>query len=245
MNGTGGQVGRRGLPRGLRRLLIASAVAHVLLIAGVVVAGKLAPAPPPPPPDAFIPTKLVKLGEKRAKHLLPRVNRPPPPKPKPDVKLAPAAAEAPTTSERPQPAMNALERAKSTSRVSSALDRLRRTAESTPEGDPEGVEDGEVTDLSMAIAGNKYATEIYRCIKRHYSIEGIDKQKVGDRQASVLVKIHPDGRLFDAKLAKRSGLAAFDRAVEKAVKGCGKVSKPPELLREAVGKDGIEIVFKP
>ncbi len=236
---------RQGLPKGLQRLLLVSAMAHVLLVAGVVVAGQFSARPPPSTPQHFIPTKLVKLGKKRAKHLLPKVNRRPPPPPKPDVRLAPPSPTAPKTTARPQDAISALDRAKNLNRVSSALDRLRKTSDNEQDGDPEGVEEGEVSDASLAIAGSKYATEIYRCIKKHYSIEGVDKNKIGNRQASVLVKIHADGRLFGTKLIEKSGLGAIDRAVEKAVKSCGKVSKPPELLRAVVATDGIEIIFKP
>lgn len=238
---------RPAIPAGLRRLMFGSMAVHLLALVIALVAGRLSVNAKVVPPRSFIPTKLVRFGKKRPKHLLPRLNRPPPPKPKPDVNLSPTPPpDAPTTSETPQKALSALDRAKQLSKTSRALDRLRRTTEAEePDGDPDGVEEGEVSDVQAAIIGNKFATEIYRCLKKNYTIEGVSRSRVANRQASILVRVQSDGKLFGIKLLKRSGLAAFDRAVERAVARCGKVSQPPQLLRDQVKSDGIEIVFKP
>ena len=233
------------VPRGLRRLVIGSVSVHLVALITALVAGRISVQAKPVPPHTFIPTKLVRLGKKRPKNLLPRLNRPPPPAAKPDVSLKPAKPDAPTTTETPQKALSALDRAKELSRTSRALDRLKKTNAVEPDGDPDGVEEGEVSDAQAAIIGNKYATEIYRCMKKNYAIEGVSRSRVANRQASILVRVQSDGKLFGIKLLKKSGLAAFDRAVERAVARCGKVSKPPELLRDQVKSDGIEIHFKP
>ena len=58
------------------------------------------------------------------------------------------------------PRESALDRARKMSNVSSALDRLRsKKGEERPEGDPEGSRRGTVSDLSMAILGNKLLFE--------------------------------------------------------------------------------------
>ena len=109
-------------------------------------------------------------------------------------------------------------------------------------GDPDGVEDGEVSDAAKAIIGQKYITEIYKCMKSHYTIEGIDPSKVRNREATVYVRVQPNGQLYGEKILRSSGLPAFDRAVERSIKRCGKVSPPPAEIRNL---DGLEIVFQP
>lgn len=232
------------MPRGLNRILIGSAVVHGVLLLGVAVSGWVADRPAPEPVK-FIPTKLVKLGQKRAKELLPTVERQAPPPPKPQVAVQAAPPQAPTTAAKPAPAQSAVERAKEMTKVSGALDRLKRMGKPDNEGDPDGVEEGEVTDAQKAIVGNKYVTEIYQCMKSNFTVEGVDRNKVKGREVLVLVRVRPDGKLFGTEILTKSGLPAFDRSVERAIHRCGKVSKPPDILRDMVGKDGIEILFKP
>ena len=59
------------------------------------------------------------------------------------------------------------------------------------------------------------------------------------------VRIRADGTLFGERILDSSGLPAFDRAVERAVNKCGKVSPPPETMRDIVEEEGVGILFKP
>ena len=234
------------LPEGLKRLLIGSVAIHVTAVMVAMIVGRIAVNAHPVPPQHFIPTKLVRLGKKRPKHLLPKVERAPPPAAKPAVKLAKPAVTAPQTTEKPQQALSALARAKEMSGVNRALDRLKKRSRTVDQdGDPEGSKNGTVSDAQLAIIGSKFATEIENCMRRNFAVEGVDRTKVKKLEAALLVRVQSDGKLFGARLLKKSGLAAYDRAVTRATIRCGKVSKPPETLREQVRKDGIEIIFKP
>ena len=95
----------------------------------------------------------MRLGEKRPEHLLPRKDEgAPPPPAKPAPVAAPAAAAAPA---QPSPKLpSAKERIAELSKVSDALARLKKKV--APAGDPEGSPDGEVSDISRAILGNKF-----------------------------------------------------------------------------------------
>ena len=54
-----------------------------------------------------------------------------------------------------------------------------------------------------------------------------------------------DVRFIDHKIERSSGLAAFDQAVERAIKLCGRVGPPHDAIRDAMREDGIEIEFQP
>jgi hypothetical protein len=68
-------------------------------------------------------------------------------------------------------------------KMSKALDRLKKNANAEVEGSPEGVADGEVSKLAQAVAGNQFVTEVYRCIKENYAVEGLDPSRVRGRVA--------------------------------------------------------------
>ena len=232
--------------KGFHKVLMVSCVVHGLFFGGFVAFHSWGANAAPKRPKNFIATKLVRLGKKRPPELLPRLEAQPAPNPKPQVSLAPPkkkSAPKKVTTAKPQKAVSALERAKSMRKMSSALDRLRRVGDAEQTGDPDGVQDGEVSQVSAAILGNKYATEIYRCLKKNYAIQGVEQSKVKGRQATLVLQVDATGKLLGAKIVKASGLAAFDRAVLRSVQRCGKVSPPPKSLRQAVGSDGIEIVY--
>ena len=63
--------------------------------------------------------------------------------------------------------------------------------------------------------------------------------------AKIGIWVSSRGKFVRHQIEGSSGVAAFDRAVEKAVQKCGGVSAPPSAIRKVVGRDGIEIVFRP
>jgi colicin import membrane protein/protein TonB len=226
------------LPRGLRLTVVGSALAHAGVVVGLVVATS-GTSHPRSRTDSVITTKLVRLGKERPKDLLPRKEAPPPP-PKP-VNLA--SEDAAAVPAKATPSVN--DRLKELSRLSGALDRINQESEEEPEGMADGATDGEVTNLAQALVGNRYVTEIYNCVKKYYVVEGIPASRLGNREATVFVRVNGDGTLFDYRVEKSSGLAAMDRAVEHAIKRCGKVSPPPREMAQQVRSDGIEFVFVP
>lgn len=225
------------VPKGLRRILVGSAVVHGLVVVGLFVSG-VAQSKPTIPPKNFIATKLVRLGKPREEKLLPRK-----PKPPPQTKKAAVAPQAKPRTPAKRTHTGPSEEQRNKARLSDLLNRLKSDDE--PEGRQDGSRDGEVSDLTRAIIGNKFATEVERCLRSNYAIEGIDPARVIGRTATVLVKVGPDGKFIDWAIEQASGLKAFDRAVRRAVRQCGKVSPPPDPIREQVKEDGIELVFKP
>ncbi|MCK5690292.1 TonB family protein [Myxococcota bacterium] len=204
-------------------------------------------------------TKLVRLGKKRDKKLLPRIVKPatPPPKSVP-VKAAPvktesaakavthAAEKTPTkTAPAAETPLSLEDRLAQMTQVSSALDRLKTKSEDEPEGDPDGSIYGDVTDISKAIMGNKYASEIHDCLKVNFAVEGLGRERVAQLEASVFLRVQADGRFSDIAIEKSSGDKRYDESVIRAAHRCGKVSAPPNELAKQVRKDGIELVFRP
>lgn len=221
------------VPRALRITLIGSGVGHVFLVIGLIVGTSVEQsrsgcgcARSSSRAQTVITTKLVRLGKERPKELLPRKPKAPPP----PEKIAPIGK--PDPAKQPEPKS-----------LSSALERMKRASQEEVEGHPDGSPDGEVSSLTRALVGNKYATEIYACVKKHYAIEGLGPERVRGKQARVHVRVNHDGSFFDIKIEKSSGLKPFDRAVDRAVKRCGKVSAPPKEIAEQVRTDGIEFEF--
>jgi TonB family protein len=227
------------MPRGFRLTLIGSAVLHVALAVGLVMA-TTGTSHSSARVETVITTKLVRLGKQRPKELLPRKPRPLPPPPKKSVAIEGATKPAvKKVSKR-----GASDRINQMSKLTSALDRLKKSsAEEEPEGHEDGAPEGEVSDLTQALIGSKYGTEIERCIHKHYAIEGIPPGRVAGKNATVYLRISPDGSFADFEIERGSGVPAADRAVERAIQRCGRVSAPPPEIRKQVLRDGIEVVF--
>ena len=207
------------------------------------------------PPQQVLITKLVRLGTPRDKNLLPQKDEPPPTPPPPtaaavtppppaESKAEPAPAPAkPTPAVAPaaKPPATAQERARALTKVDSALDKLRRKVD----GDKDGAVDGDVSDATLALIGNRYATIVQKCLKNNYVIEGSDLRQVQHLSAVIALRIAADGRIVDFKVVQSPGVPAFEQAIARAVRRCGKVEPPPAEYRSTVGKEGLEITFVP
>lgn len=242
------------LDRHLLKVFGYSALAHLVILVIVAVVAT-ATASQPEPRDVVI-TKLVRLGKKRPKHLLPRKQRAarptPPPKKKAAVKqsVQPKQAPKPPKKRDTRDTRDALDQMRQQAQVASVLDRLKEnddTNDDEPEGDPEGSLAGTTSDLSLAIIGNKYMNEVYACIHGNYHIEGLNagSKSLRNKEVTMLVHVNAAGKITGHVIEQSSGVTAFDRSVEKAVRRCGKVSPPPNELRDQLVEHGIEIVFKP
>ena len=102
-----------------------------------------------------------------------------------------------------------------------------------------------MSSISQAIIGNKYMNEVHQCIQANWAIEGVDPSRIRGLSASVWVRISSSGKLADHRIEQSSGDSAFDRAVEKAIRRCNQVSRPPREIRKRILKYGIEIEFRP
>ena len=247
------------LPKALKQLLLGSLGIHILIV--IVSVASLGFTTNDKPKNVVV-TKLVRLGKKRPDNMLPRLLKEKPPAPakkapapkKPEPKVKPAEKvipikkpEASKPKKTPPPSTeSALDRARKASTVSSALDRLRSAkGEDEPEGDPEGSNRGTVSDLNMAILGNKYMTEINNCLQSVWNVEGLSESQTAGLSANVGIWVSSRGKFVRHQIERSSGVAAFDRAVEKAVQKCGGVSPPPNAIRKMVSRDGVEIEFRP
>ncbi len=234
---------------GLTLCLGLALLGHVAIVGLMAAWMALAPNLRPPAQRAIM-TKLVRLGTPRPKELLPRlpepataptpaavappVSAPPPPLPTHKPVALPTAPKPPKAA----PVPSAKERIRALSRVNQALDRLKQAVDGQHDGSTQG-------DADAAVAGEAYIRQIDACLHAHYVIEGYAAERVAGRQAQVLLFINAAGRIIKFHLEQTSGLAAFDQAIGRAIRGCGKVDPPPPHLKEQVRRDGIEIVFKP
>lgn len=223
-------------------MLAGSAVVHVLGLVFVAAASGRSCMGRAPPPQELMVTKLVRLGQPRDKKLLPRKQPPPPPPAAQAVALSTDAAPKTRAAKTVRvPTADAKDRASALARLSNALDRVRTVAE----GSPDGVPEGEVSDVTRAILGNKYKTEVYRCMKANFSVEGLNPARVAGKRATVQLRVKLDGTLFDTRMSQSSGLPRLDQAVLASVRRCGKISPPPVELRRIVTQTGIVIHFSP
>ena len=227
------------IPPLLVRWLWGSAAVHLVVV--LILVGSNGRAGSRGPSETVLVTKLVRLGEKRPEELLPR-KEPVAPTPAP-IASPTVKPESSKTTVAPPKSPTAAERVAELGKMSNALERLKKAA--APAGDPEGSPEGEVSDISQAILGNKVASEVYRCIKRHWDVLGLAPQQVAGRTANVHLRINAEGRVLDAAIAQGSGLERFDAAVLRAVKMCGKISPPPKEILDRVRDDGFEVVFQP
>jgi len=202
-------------------VVLVSAAAHAALVAGAVLHR------PPPLVDLSqkpIVAKLVRLGEKRPQNLLPRKEEgaPPPaaaPVPIPAPPAPPAeprpAAAAPKPAPRPPAAAPSPQSGKDV--LASVLSRVKRDkAMSDPaRGDPSGHALG---DASEAGAGDQYLALVERTLRDTYilpaTISDVDRLHL---RATVLLFIDGEGRVLRHVFESRSGNAAFDAALERAI----------------------------
>ncbi|MBN1960290.1 MAG: cell envelope integrity protein TolA [Deltaproteobacteria bacterium] len=226
--------------QGLSRVIVISAGVHVAFFCTTITLASFQSKPKKAAEQILI-TKLVRLGKERPAHYLPRKVAAAPAKTAP-VAIKPKTSSATSTPQEKLP--SAQERIKQLSQTARALERLKSQTGEEPEGRADGVSNGEVTDALNAVAGNMYATEIVRCLQQNYDIMGINSESIKNRSVGVFLRIERDGTFIDHRIERSSGLKAFDRAVERAIKLCGKVSAPPKPLRERVRNDGIEVEFK-
>lgn len=224
------------MPAALKGTIVASVAMHALVVATLVL-GTRGLGRVEHHNEAVIITKLVKLGKERPKELLPRKDEGSAPAAKPVAVAADKSNDGKVASGK--------DPAGEKRSLSDALSRLKKSSGEAPEGHPDGVVDGEVTSLAQALVGSRYATEIYRCVKTNYSIEALPPERIAGKSVTAVIRVQKDGTLFDFHIERGSGVPAFDRAVEKAIKRCGKVSPPPAELASQLHGDGVQLDFTP
>lgn len=224
-------------------------------------------------PEKPVVAKLVRLGEPREKHLLPRIPKAPPtppasrdaPEVRPGKELnAPVREEAPRPPEpQPEPkptqapstptaAPKAPAQAaapKDSKPKSSELDDiLKRFAAADREGKAEplpGMPDGDpMGDAEQAAEGERYLALVQRRLRDHYLLPSTIPESERIR-LSAIVRIHIEksGRIARYDIEKSSGNPQFDAALEAAVTKASPLPPPPEHLLRTFG-EGFPVRFR-
>jgi colicin import membrane protein/protein TonB len=200
--------------------------------------------------------KLVRLGEKRPQHLLPRIEAAPPPaaapeappvpaaKPEPAPRPAPVPKAQPTApAPKPKPAQRTA--ASSGGDVlSSVLSRVRREkALSEPTyGDPQG---NPLGDASEAGEGDQYLALVERSLRESYVLPATISDR--DRlhlKATVVLYLDSDGSVLRYAFESRSGDSAFDAALERAIHAA-RIPPPPAEFRQKYRNEGLGVLYRP
>ena len=192
--------------------------------------------------------KLVRLGEKRPEQWLPRHDVPPPEAaPAAPVPVPAQAAPAPKVVEKaparpPPPRPASPSSGRGSDALSRALTKVRREQAFAQEtfGDPSGSSEGTATD---ATEGDRYLALVTQALQSNYRIPAtISEQERMHLRATVILTIEPDGRVSNLRFERRSGNAAFDEALERAVRET-RVPPPPEEFRRRYQTVGLGVNF--
>jgi len=203
--------------------------------------------------------KLVRLGEKRPEQWLPRRDVPPPeaapaapdavpvPAPAPSAPAQKSVAlPAPKLAPKPSPPRpaSATPGGKGSDALSRAMDRVRKDdklASKERWGDPSGVPQGDATDASE---GDRYLGLVTQALQSSYRLPAtLSEQERIYLHATVVLTIEPDGRVSSFRFERRSGNAAFDQALEHAVRE-SRLPPPPPELRQRYRTIGLGVNFK-
>ena len=230
----------------LRRYLVISVIAHVVLIAGALLAHTLFGDPTIDLDQKPITAKLVRLGHKRDPKFLPRKDEPPPPSqevkaplPAPEPqKVAVAPKAAPTKAAKVDGQKKGVDRARQ--QLFGAFNKLQK------EEDTDGDENGDPNGDSAEAEGEKYWALLSTQVHRNYDVS----QTISDDErirlkAQVALFIGRTGQVLKVRLVHSSGNALFDNAVLAAVKKASPFAPPPDKLRRSLESTGVVLEFTP
>ena len=132
------------------------------------------------------------------------------------------------------------------------FDRARAFAEIQdnyiPEGHPDGVPDGDVTDPALASLGATYGHRINRIFLERWVVPTLLSEKAKDKsKAKVLIRVDVNMVITDVKFIKKSGNAMFDDSVQTAIDRVRQevrtLPAPPEMLASKIYGGGIVLKF--
>ncbi|MFY2561379.1 energy transducer TonB [Corallococcus terminator] len=238
--------------------VIASVVGHIALLLAAVLYARFNASPPVDLTAQPIRATLVRLGKPRDAKLLPRKEQPPPPpkqvdapKPAPEAPPPPSSAAVavpipgvkpePTSAAKPTPVKGEKEGEDRRKRLFGAFD---KTAKASPEEEPEGAEDGDADGDSATAEGERYFGMLQAQVRRNYSVaDTIPESERMHLKALVALRLGRAGEVLDVNLTKPSGNDLFDAAVLNAVRKASPFSPPPDHLRDALQKNGVNLMF--
>ncbi|MEM6533212.1 MAG: energy transducer TonB [Myxococcota bacterium] len=226
--------------KGLRGVVIASALVHVAGVAAVALTGTGRAVAEVP---NAVEIKLTRLGKKRPDDYLPRKKTPPPPPekaaPKPVVDAKPSTAPKPKVPEK----ASAKDRLQNLNRLSSALDRLKKLDE-PEEGSEDGSEFGNTSELVEATERSKFMAEVQGCLKRNFILEGLSNAEVANKAARIELSINGNGVVKYLGMKKGTGNERLDRQIVNAARRCQKVSPTPKSIGNQWAS-GVLVIYRP
>ncbi|HUK65222.1 MAG TPA: energy transducer TonB [Anaeromyxobacteraceae bacterium] len=205
--------------------------------------------------------RLVRLGEKRPEHILPRKEEPPPPAPPatappeppqatpaaPKPAPVPVPVPGPAPVARPAPVPRPAARVSNTRPtndvLSSVLSRVKRDqALNEPHyGDPSGDPSGDASEGS----GDEYLALVERALRASYVLPAtLSEEDRVHLQATVVLYLDDDGEVLRYVFEKRSGNGAFDSALERAIRAA-RLPPPPSDLRRKYREEGLGVMYRP
>ena len=232
------------------RMIIISSIMHVVCVAlGIWYNTMHVKTRTRAHPNTILVTNIVRLGKKDPpkEALLPKI---------PTV-LAPDAPDAPVqprnipkqdmpdfARELPPEKKPLENRTHAREHMLNALSRIKQHVVDKNEGDTSGSSYGTSRSTAVLLLEQRFGIQVYDCIKAHYHVLGLDAARVHGRKATLLVRVRPDGSIFDVRSLEKSGVLIFDEAVLRAVQECKRVPPPPEEIRKNMYQHGIEILFE-
>lgn len=187
---------------------------------------------------------LLRKGQPRPRHLLPRIYKP---RPQPEQRRRVIVRRDPTPNPPPQPRRR---RVNDDDLMKRALKRLeqRSNEETDVRGDddkPPGVESGSdigtTDDPRLARAGSMYGLEIRRAIDRQKLPDLFSAQLASYKsRIQIAIQISREGRLVKADVTQTSGNNRFDSALLACIRRAAPFPRPPDSVWKLV-KNGIEI----
>lgn len=193
-----------------------------------------APVPPPPRPAPVEPPPPPEPEPRKADIVIEPKKTPPPPKlepkkvePPPPPKVEPKKVEPP---KKDDSKLKKLEAERQAAAAKATLDRV--LAQAGPGARPAAA--GGLSDA--------YAAQINSCIRPHIIFNVPEGTKPRQFIAEFEVTLLPTGEQAGApKLLKASGLAAYDQAVERAIRRCDPFPRP----KEGAVPRSIPLIFDP
>jgi hypothetical protein len=201
-------------------------------------------------PLEYVEARLLKLGEIKDPDALP--DRIVPALPTAPEEVIPLDRDA----HKPEPAEKKPKKPKKQAdavtddKLRQVFDRARAFAEIQddyiPEGHPDGVPDGDVTDPALASMGQTYGRRITRLIQERLVVPTlISEAQKSKLSAKILLRFDIDMTISKFEFVRRSGNKLFDDAIQTAIDRVRlevrNLPAPPEVIAPTVFGGGIAI----
>lgn len=197
-----------------------------------------------------IQAKLVKLGKKREKRLLPRIVKKTQPVVKNKIKDKGNSLKKKEVAKKKleKPKTKVPEKKKSLENLlAGAMKEIEKDAraEESDEGRKDGAKDGDVTDPTLAAKGNLYARKVAGIIRSNWNIPSlISKKDLQSLRSTVFFRITFSGEVYNVSIATKSGNSLFDNSILEALTKTGKLPLPGDKkLKKMILKEGFECPF--